>query len=122
MPPIISETIKDPVFQLAAVVFISALSICVWMMVSALRVKNSRSVTERETGAEPHDATVNLSQDAKFQLLLENIIAISKRLDELDAKIQAGGSPSDAGARGDIAAKLDAMYKILAGLSGTEQK
>ena len=122
MASILSETIKDPIFQLAAVVFISALSICVWMLISALRAGNSLRVSERETGAAAHDATVNLSQDAKFQLLLENIIAISKRLDELDAKIQTGGSPADANARGDIAAKLDAMYKILAGLSGSEQK
>lgn len=119
---IVSDTIKDPVFQLSAVVFVSALSICLWMLVSALKDRGASRAANRDSAAEAHDATVNLSQDAKFQLLLENIIAISKRLDEMDAKIRTGGSPADTTARGDIAAKLDAMYKILAGLSGAEQK
>lgn len=122
MGVIAAETIKDPIFQLAAVVFALALAISVWMFISALKNRRSdrpSSSLEQEPSAV---AATNLSQEAKFQLLLENIIAISKRLDELDAKLKSVGAPADPVARQDIAVKLDAMYKILSGLSGSEQK
>jgi len=132
MPAWFAETLKDPIFQLAAVVFIAALAMFFWMI---FQYKKSGIFSGFSDG-KPSDSTggtaikneMPLSQEAKFQLVLENVIAINRRLDDIEKRLSSNIQRASTGAASqqigtsspmdpEISRKLDAIYKILSALS-----
>jgi len=132
MPSWFIETLKDPIFQLAVVAFIAAFAMFWWMVFQSRRKSISPpegKSTHRTDDTIISSPSIPLTQDAKFQLVLENVIAINRRLDEIEKRLTGTvGSgalhhPTSATSTynpqkdEEINRKLDAIYKILSSIS-----
>lgn len=123
--------IQDPIFQLSSVVFIAALSVGIWLIFFSHKKVAKTEANDKSRQAETPSSTVELSQDTKFYIVMENIKAINNRLDNIENMLKSGSGAlhyentrklfedmKNLKGLDEITKKLDAIYKILGNLGG----
>lgn len=122
MKELLQLLISDPIFQLSAVIFISSVGIGIWMFLTSQKREKSTELEEVRSQKQKSTETVEISEEMKYHIIIENIIAINRKLDSIEAAIKSlkpseFQSDVDSGTLSEISKKLDAIYKILGNLN-----